>query len=148
MKRGLAVIKTCLLTSLLLVACKPPATPTEAPAEMTTIPSPTSPEVTIAPTDTPSTPLRASPVPPTPTPAGPTITQITIDGQTDDWAGRPILLDDPTGDAEGGFLDFTTGYGFANQDAVYLLVEVADPAAPVTEFNVWFKAGARALRFQ
>ena len=141
MERAFAVVKICLLTGLLLAACNPPVTPIEAPAEATTVPSPTSPEVTTAPADTPAPPTTA----PTPEPV---ITQITIDGQADDWAGRPILLDDPTGDAEGGFLDFTTGYGFANQDAVYLLVEVADPAAPVTEFNVWFKAGARALRFQ
>jgi hypothetical protein len=141
MKVTFVTLRICLLLGVLLAGCNPPTTPIETPAKATTIPSPTSPEVTIAPTGTPAPPTAV----PTPEPA---VTQITIDGQTDDWAGRPVLPEDPTGDAEDGFLDFTTGYGFANQDAVYLLVEVVDPSASVTEFNVWFKSGARALRFQ
>jgi len=61
----------------------------------------------------------------------PTETRIVIDGQAGDWAGRPVLLDDPAGDAEAGFLDLTTGYAFVNQHALYLLLETVDPNAPL-----------------
>ena len=77
-----------------------------------------------------------------------TFTQIVIDGQPDDWVGRSVLLSDPTGDAQAGFVDMTTGYGFVNQHAVYLLVEVVDANAQVTKFMVWFKADSRALVFE
>lgn len=75
-------------------------------------------------------------------------TQITIDGRGDDWVGRSVLLSVPAGDAQSGFVDMTTGYGFVNQHAVYLLVEVVDAGAPVTQFMVWFKADSRALVFE
>lgn len=77
-----------------------------------------------------------------------TFTQIVIDGQPDDWVGRPVLLSIPAGDAQAGFVDMTTGYGFVNQHAVYLLVEVVDANAQVTQFMVWFKADSRALLFE
>jgi sugar lactone lactonase YvrE len=156
----LATGTICLLLGLLLGACGPPAVPTEAPTEIAAVPSPTSTEVTTAstetsipPTDTPILPTPTyTPVPPAPTltlaPAEPAFTQITMDGQLDDWIGRASLLDDPARDAEDGLLDFTTGYAFTNQDALYLLVEVVDPTALVTEFNVWFKVGSKPLRFQ
>jgi len=77
-----------------------------------------------------------------------TFTRIVIDGQPDDWVGRPVLLSDPAGDAQVGFVDMTTGYGFVNQHAVYLLVEVVDANAQVTQFMVWLKTDSRALVFE
>jgi len=91
-----------------------------------------------------------SPIPatssPTPTATATTIrTNITVDGRPDDWAGRPVLLNDPAGDAEAGFLDLTTGRAFVNQHALYLLVETANPTAPFVQFDLLFEVGARRL---
>ena len=80
-----------------------------------------------------------------PTLPPPTQTRVVIDGQADDWAGRPVLLDDPAGDAEEGFLDLTTGYAFVNQHALYLLVKTVDPNAPLVQFDVLFQADAKQL---
>jgi len=77
-----------------------------------------------------------------------TFTQIVIDGQPDDWVGRSVLLSVLAGDAQAGFVDMTTGYGFVNQHAVYLLVEVVDSNAQVMQFMIWFKADSRALVFE
>jgi predicted outer membrane repeat protein len=100
-------------------------------------PTPTAPPtVTLTPTSTPT---------PTETLTPPTETHIIIDGQADDWAGRPVLLDDPAGDAEEGFLDLTTGYAFVNQHALYLLVETVDPNASFVHFDMHFQAGSRRL---
>lgn len=74
-------------------------------------------------------------------------THMIVDGRADDWIERPLLLSEPEGNARAGFVDMTTGYGFVNQHAVYLLVEVADASASVTQFMVWFKADSRALVF-
>jgi streptogramin lyase len=85
----------------------------------------------------------------------PTETRIVVDGQADDWAGRPVLLDDPAGDAEEGFLDLTTGYAFVNQHALYLLVETVDANAPLqykgkrsgslVQFDMLLQADSRSL---
>jgi streptogramin lyase len=85
----------------------------------------------------------------------PTETRIVIDGQADDWAGRPVLLDDPAGDAEEGFLDLTTGYAFVNQHALYLLVQTIDANAPypykgkrsgsLVQFDMLLQADSRRL---
>jgi streptogramin lyase len=75
----------------------------------------------------------------------PTETRIVIDGQTDDWAGRPVLRDDPAGDAESGFLDLTTGYAFVNRDALYLAVETVDENAPFVQFDMVFQVDDRTL---
>jgi hypothetical protein len=80
-----------------------------------------------------------------PTQSPPTETRIVIDGQADDWAGRLVLLDDPAGDAEEGFLDLTTGYAFVNQHALYLLVETVDPNAPLVQFDIFFQTGSKEL---
>ncbi len=69
-------------------------------------------------------------------------TQIVIDGQVDDWAGRPLVVDDGV-DAEGDFLDITQVYAFLNQDALYLRLDFADPAAPLEQFDVEFQADGR-----
>jgi hypothetical protein len=56
-----------------------------------------------------------------------------------------VLLDDPAGDAEEGFLDLTTGYAFVNQHALYLLVETIDPNAPFVHFDMHFQADSKRL---
>jgi len=75
-----------------------------------------------------------------------TETHITIDGQADDWAGRPMLLDDPSGDAEKGFLDLTSAYAFVNQNALYFLVKTVDQQAPFVHFDLVFQADDRRLQ--
>ena len=74
------------------------------------------------------------------------ITQISIDGRTEDWVNRTALLDDPAGDAEQGYLDLTIGYAFVNQNALYFLVESVDPAAPFVQFDMQFQVGSRILQ--
>ena len=73
-----------------------------------------------------------------------TITQIEVDGLGDDWIDREIVLDDPAGDADEGFLDLTTGYGFVNQDALYLYVEIVDSNMPFVQFDFEIKGGAES----
>ena len=75
-----------------------------------------------------------------------TKTNIFIDGSGDDWAGRPVLLDDPAGNGKLGILDLTKGYAFVNQDALYLLVEADDPDAVFSQFNIELQLGPK--RFQ
>ena len=75
-----------------------------------------------------------------------TETHITIDGQADDWAGHPMLLDDPSGDAEKGFLDLTSAYAFVNQNALYFLVKTVDQQASFVQFGLEFQADDRRLQ--
>ncbi|MGC9357946.1 MAG: hypothetical protein ACP5GX_08770, partial [Anaerolineae bacterium] len=75
----------------------------------------------------------------------PVETCIVIDGQADDWDGYPLLYEDPSGDAENGFLDLTTGYAFVNQHALYLLVEAVDVNAPLVQFDMVFQVDAKTL---
>jgi len=72
-------------------------------------------------------------------------TRIIIDGFGEDWAGRPVLLDDPAGNAEPGILDLTKGYAFVNEHALYRLVEADDPDAVIKEFQVELQLGTRRL---
>lgn len=74
----------------------------------------------------------------------PAITQIEIDGSGEDWINREILINDPAGDADEGFLDLTTGYGFVNQDALYLYVEIVDSNMPFVQFDFEIKGGAES----
>ncbi|PKB83215.1 MAG: hypothetical protein BZY88_02670 [SAR202 cluster bacterium Io17-Chloro-G9] len=74
-----------------------------------------------------------------------TETNIFIDGSADDWAGRPVLLDDPAGNGEAGILDLTKGYAFINQHALYLLVKAEDPDAVFSNFEVQLQLGSRRL---
>lgn len=73
-------------------------------------------------------------------------TQIFVDGFGDDWAGKPLLFEDPPGNGESGILDLSKGYAFVNDHAVYLLVEPDDPDAEFTQFVVQFDLGARRLQ--
>ena len=68
---------------------------------------------------------------------------IKVDGSDADWQGRKIVGTDPAGDAEKGFLDFTTGYAFYDEKALYFLIEVVDPKAPYIQFDIQFSAGGR-----
>ncbi|MBN1120548.1 MAG: hypothetical protein JXJ17_05680 [Anaerolineae bacterium] len=63
-------------------------------------------------------------------------TRIIIDGQVDDWAGRDVILEDPMGDAEAGYLDIGAVYAFVNRDALYILAEFDDPALRVMQFDI------------
>ncbi|MEW6093530.1 MAG: hypothetical protein AB1531_06145 [Chloroflexota bacterium] len=90
------------------------------------------PSSTIEPTNTPA-----------PTPELPATTQIIIDGQSDDWSDRAILLADPAGDAEPGYLDLGDGYAIVNQHALYLLIEVDDPDAPFVQLDLRLRADNR-----
>jgi hypothetical protein len=107
-------------------------------------------EATPIPTQQPSasstfTPTRVIPTP-TATLEPPSVTNITIDGMAEDWADRQVVLEDPVGDAEEGFLDLTTGYAFVNQNALYLLVENVDPTAPFVHFDMQFEVDSRTLQ--
>lgn len=74
-----------------------------------------------------------------------TLTEITIDGEAEDWVGRAVLHNDPAGDAETGFLDLTTGYAFINQNALYFLVKTVDASAPLVQFDIFIQTGTREL---
>ena len=74
-----------------------------------------------------------------------TETKIIIDGSGDDWAGRPLLLDDPAGNAESGILDLTTGYAFVNEHALYLLIEADDPESVFSQFEIELELGPKRL---
>ena len=124
----LTIAIVLILLSVILVGC---AAPSPAP------------EPTVTPLPAP-TPASAPTPEPEPTSIQ-TVTRITIDGQGADWLGRPVLLDDPAGDTEEGFLDLTTGYAFVNQHALYLLVETVDFNAPFVQFDLEFQVGARRL---
>jgi WD40 repeat protein len=119
------------------LTCTPTSTATSTPTQTPTRTPAAPPTVTPTPTSTPT---------PTETSTPPTETHIIIDGQADDWAGRPVLLDDPAGDAEEGFLDLTTGYAFVNQHAFYFMVEAVDPDAPFVLFEINWEAGSRPLQ--
>ncbi len=67
--------------------------------------------------------------------SAPDVTTIVIDGDGDDWIDRPLLHEDEIGDAEGEFLDIGKVYAFVNQDALYVLMEVVDPAAPFVQID-------------
>jgi predicted outer membrane repeat protein len=128
----------------------PTPTPTPSPTLICTPTSTATSTPTQTPTRTPAAPPTVTPTPtstptPTETSTPPTETHIIIDGQADDWAGRPVLLDDPAGDAEEGFLDLTTGYAFVNQHALYLLVETVDANAPFVQFDMLFQADSKRL---
>jgi WD40 repeat protein len=73
-------------------------------------------------------------------------THITIDGLANDWGGRTLLLADPAGDAETGFLDLTSGYAFVNWHALYFMIETVDPKASFVLFDINLKAGTRQLQ--
>jgi len=115
---------------ILITGCGQAAhTPAPLPASPTTV----IPTTTIPPT------IAATRVPPVET-------RIRIDGKADDWAGRPLLLNDPVGDSTQGYLDITSGHAFVNRDALYLLLGVADPAAPFVLFDMMFKADDRTYQ--
>lgn len=137
---------TLLLAALILVACQPPAD-TPAPEASDAIePADTAADTAVP---EPSTPTTAPPTPtdapaePTATPA-PGETEIVIDGQVDDWEGRPLIADDGI-DVEGGYLDITQVYAFANMDALYLRLDVADPAAPLEQIDLGIQAGGQGF---
>ncbi len=70
-------------------------------------------------------------------------TRLSIDGKANDWAGRPLLLSDPVGDAEGGFPDLAEGRAFVNDHALYLLVSVRNPDEEFDSFQIDFDLGAK-----
>ena len=72
------------------------------------------------------------------------VTQIEIDGNSDDWTDRQVLLEDPEGDNTEGFLDLRQGYAFINQDALYILVEVTDNTAPFCPVRYALSSGRPA----
>jgi hypothetical protein len=103
------------------------------------------------PSSMPASPISVIPtatIPPTivATPKPPVETRIRIDGKADDWAGRLGVLNDPVGDAAQGYLDITGGRAFVNRDALYLLLEFADPGAPFVLFDMMFNADDRTYQ--
>jgi len=70
---------------------------------------------------------------------------IEVDGLSKDWAGRVVLREDPAGDSEAGYLDFSKGYAFIRDEMLYFLVETLDPSAPVAQFDIIFRADGRKL---
>jgi hypothetical protein len=63
-----------------------------------------------------------------------------IDGMPEDWIGRSPFSEDPVGDMVQGYLDLTKVYAFINQDAMYILLETADPTASFVLFDMMFRA--------
>jgi len=73
-------------------------------------------------------------------------TSIRVDGDDSDWANRTPLFVDATGDSEPGALDFTAGYAFVNDAALYLLIKVADPSASLKQFSIHIQADNRLFQ--
>ena len=69
-----------------------------------------------------------------------TETNIEIDGLASDWENRTLYISDRSGDSMAGFLDLTNGYAFVNQDALYFLVETADPDQSFSQIDINIKA--------
>jgi len=97
-------------------------------------------------------PTITFPVQPSNTPAlSPTqdllpITDIVIDGKGDDWIGRNVLNADPIGDSLEGYLDVAEGFAFVNRDAVYLMLELVDTAAPFVLFDMSFEGDGKPFQ--
>jgi len=73
------------------------------------------------------------------------ITQIAVDGSLSDWVGRKTIFEDPPGDGEAGFLDLTKGFAFVNKNALYILIETADPKASFVQFDIIIDAGTKRV---
>lgn len=71
--------------------------------------------------------------------------RIKVDGHVDDWADRGVLHEDPTGDAEDGFLDLTSGYAFLTAESLYFAVETDNPQAPVEQFDITLQLDGREI---
>lgn len=65
---------------------------------------------------------------------------ITIDGSPVDWENRKVIGSDSEGDAEKGFIDFSDGYAFSTQKALYFLIKIVDPTASYIQFDILFTA--------
>jgi len=111
----------CLFVILMVTACSP-ATTDVVEEEATSTPA--------------STPISI-----------PTMTEIEIDGNVDDWVDRPALVDDPAGDSEDSYLDFTTGYAFVNEDALYLLLSFTDPGALFVQLDFEMRTDSQRQMF-
>ena len=138
------IVGLALAIVFLLAACgelmTPTSSPTTSPTDVTEVveePTQIVGEVAPEPTEAPTS---------EPEDVEPTLTQITIDGDPSDWVDREIVLDDPAGDSEDGFLDLTTGYAFVNQDALYFMVEIVDPFADFVQFDIFFQADDKVLQ--
>lgn len=75
------------------------------------------------------------------------VTRVRVDGLTDDWAGRPALNADTAGDAEPGFPDFTAGYSFVNDHALYLRLDSALGEREFDSFELDIASDSRRLFF-
>lgn len=95
MKKVPTTLIVILILGILLEACSPPATPSE---------------------------IASAPLP-TNTPEKTTVTRITIDGDSNDWADYEVLINDPQGDNSGGGFDVSTIRAFINDKFLYVLID-------------------------
>ena len=120
------------------------ATPTATPRPVPTPAATSLPSLCPIGAPAATTPASAQPTPPAPSANQ---TRILVDGKVDDWAGRPVLFDDPAGDVEELAPDLGTGRAFVNRHALYILVEARGTAVdPETLFQIDVQADARRLR--
>ena len=74
------------------------------------------------------------------------VTDIQIDGSTNDWVNRSVLEDDPSGDNEPEFLDLTSGYAFLTEDALYFAINAEDPDKPFSNFDIQIQVDDKELQ--
>lgn len=111
---------------VLLTGCASPQATTEAPA--TLVASATAQPI-------------ATPIPPSPTiapTATPRVTNIVIDGNSDDWGNYEALANDPPGDAPQGSPDVEEVRAAVNDQYVYVFIKLADPAV-TGKFDLGFE---------
>ena len=95
-----------------------------------------------SPVSSTSTPTLTSSPSPEPT----KITNIVIDGQPDDWSGREFPVSDPPTDGTSGYLEIVAGTIFLNRDAVYFMLEFADPTASFVLFDINIQVDGKPLQ--
>ena len=113
----------CLIL-FLMASCASPQVATSAPTE-----APSATPYVIEANATPTSMSTATPVPPSPTPVPPKTTDITIEGNADDWADYPVNLADPAGDQTAGMADLTEARYFMNDQFLYMLIRLENAKA-------------------
>jgi len=69
--------------------------------------------------------------------------EIIIDGFDDDWLNSDEYLIGSSRTVSPNFMDFEHAYAFANENALYLLVDVVDPKADFTQIDIFIEADGR-----
>ena len=70
-----------------------------------------------------------------------------IDGVSDDWVDQTKDPGDEVGDNIEGFIDFNQGYTIFKDNALYFMIEVAEPESPYEQFDIYVWNEGQKYRF-